>query len=108
MTQAHPETEWVLQYSPETFCMAELEVSLQVCNAAIAATIAALNLPIRIDSYEERSLGSGAEASALAIVEVSCLGVPGSKFGAGQDANIVKASVLAVLNAALRFSQIAN
>ena len=30
-----PETEWVLQYSPETFCMAELEVSLQMCHAAM-------------------------------------------------------------------------
>lgn len=77
-------------------------------NGPIAATVAALNLPIRIDSYEERSLASGAEASALAIVEVSWPGVPGSKFGGGMDANIVKASVLAVLNAALRFSQLAN
>lgn len=30
-----PETEWVLQYSPETFCMAELEVSLRMCHAAM-------------------------------------------------------------------------
>lgn len=30
-----PETEWVLQYSPETFCMAELDVSLQMCHAAM-------------------------------------------------------------------------
>src|SRR5574344_152671 len=37
LTAAHPETEWVLQYSPETFCMAELDVSLAVCNAAIRA-----------------------------------------------------------------------
>lgn len=30
-----PQTEWVLQYSPETFCMAELDVSLQMCHAAM-------------------------------------------------------------------------
>ena len=30
-----PETEWMLQYSPETFCMAELDVSLQMCHAAM-------------------------------------------------------------------------
>jgi len=30
-----PETEWILQYSPETFCMAELDVSLQMCHAAM-------------------------------------------------------------------------
>lgn len=77
--------------------------SIGIGNGPIAATVAALNLPIRIDSYEERSLASGSEAPALAIVEVSWPGVPGSKFGGGMDANIVKASVLAVLNATLRF-----
>jgi 2-isopropylmalate synthase len=71
-------------------------------NGPIAATVAALNLPVRIDSYEERSVGTGAEASAVAIVEASFPGVPGSRFGAGKDANIVKASVLAVFNAAMR------
>lgn len=71
-------------------------------NGPIAATVAALNLPVRIDSYEERSVGGGAEVSAVAIVEASFPGVPGSRFGAGKDANIVKASVLAVLNAAMR------
>ena len=65
--------------------------------------MAALNLPVRIDSYEERSVGVGAEVSVVAIVEASFPGVPGSRFGAGKDANIVKASVLAVLNAAMRF-----
>lgn len=30
-----PETEWILQYSPETFCMTELDVSLQMCHAAM-------------------------------------------------------------------------
>lgn len=34
-TQKYPETQWILQYSPETFCMAELEVSLRMCHAAI-------------------------------------------------------------------------
>jgi len=34
-TADFPETEWVLQYSPETFCMAELEVSLRMCHAAM-------------------------------------------------------------------------
>ena len=77
-------------------------------NGPIAATVAALNLPLRIDSYEERSLGTGADACALAIVEAACPGVPGSRFGVGKDANIVTASVLAVLNAAMRFNHLAN
>lgn len=82
--------------------------SIGIGNGPIAATVVALNLPIRIDSYEERSLASGAEACAFSIVEVSWPGVPGSKFGAGMGANIVTASVHAVLNAALRFCQLAS
>ncbi|WP_116472824.1 2-isopropylmalate synthase [Zobellella maritima] len=70
----------------------------------IAATVAALGLPLRIDSYEERSLGAGSDAEALAIVEAAIPGVPGSRFGVGRHLNIVTASVLAVLSAAARFS----
>ena len=49
LTQQHPETEWVLQYSPETFCMAELEVSLRVCNTAIRTWDASPERPIIIN-----------------------------------------------------------
>ncbi|BDB69793.1 2-isopropylmalate synthase [Comamonas thiooxydans] len=72
-------------------------------NGPIAATVAAMELPLRIDSYEERSLGNGADACALAIVEAAWPGVPGSRFGVGMHANIVTASVMAVVNAAARF-----
>lgn len=71
-------------------------------NGPIAATIAALGLPIRMDHYEERALGQGADASALAIVEAARDGVAGAKFGAGRHENIVTASVLAILNVAHR------
>ena len=77
-----------------------------VGNGPIAATVAALGLPLRIDSYEERSLGAGADAMALAIVEAAWPGVPGSRFGVGRHANIATASVLAVLSAAARFSDV--
>lgn len=73
-------------------------------NGPIAATVAALGVPIRIDSYEERSLGAGAEAEALAIVEAAWPGVPGTRFGVGRHPNIVTASVLAVLSAVARFA----
>ncbi|MEL7629351.1 2-isopropylmalate synthase [Pectobacterium aroidearum] len=72
-------------------------------NGPISATVAALGLPLRIDSYEERSLGAGADAVALAIVEAVRPGVSGSRFGVGRHPNIVTASVLAVLSAAARF-----
>jgi len=71
-------------------------------NGPIAATVNALGLPLRIDNYEERALDHGADASALAIVEAARDGVPGNRFGAGRHANIVTASVLAVLSAASR------
>jgi 2-isopropylmalate synthase len=67
-----------------------------------AATVNALALPIRIDHYEERALRSGADASALAIVEAARDGVAGIRYGAGRHANIATASVLAVLSAARR------
>ncbi|MGG4776036.1 2-isopropylmalate synthase [Paenalcaligenes sp. Me52] len=72
-------------------------------NGPIAAAVAALGLPVRLDSYEERSMGSGADAQAMAIVEVVWPGVPGSRFGVGQHPNIVTASIQAVLSAMNRF-----
>jgi len=68
----------------------------------IAATVNALALPIRIDNYEERALRSGADASALAIVEAARDGIAGIRYGCGRHANIATASVLAVLSAARR------
>jgi 2-isopropylmalate synthase len=68
----------------------------------IAATVNALALPIRIDNYEERALRSGADASALAIVEAARDGIAGIRFGVGRHPNIATASVLAVLSAAHR------
>ncbi|MES2412821.1 MAG: 2-isopropylmalate synthase [Pseudomonadota bacterium] len=54
LTDERPETEWVLQYSPETFSMAELEVSLQACETAIAAwgpgRPIILNLPTTVEN----------------------------------------------------------
>lgn len=70
----------------------------------IDAAVAALSMPLRIDSYEERSMGAGSDAMALAIVEAAIPGVPGSRFGVGRHANIATASVLAVLSAAARFA----
>jgi 2-isopropylmalate synthase len=73
-----------------------------VGSGPIAATVNALALPIRIDNYEERALRSGADASALAIVEAARDGVAGIRYGCGRHANIATASVLAVLSAARR------
>ncbi len=54
LTDARPETQWVLQYSPETFSLAELDVSLQACETAIAAwgpgRPIILNLPTTVEA----------------------------------------------------------
>jgi 2-isopropylmalate synthase len=71
-------------------------------NGPIAATVQALGIPLRIDNYEERALGHGADAAALAIIEAARIGAPGNSFGAGRHPNIATASVLAVLSAARR------
>ena len=34
--EQHPETHWTLEYSPETFCMTELDFSTEVCLAVMA------------------------------------------------------------------------
>ncbi|HEY4542054.1 MAG TPA: 2-isopropylmalate synthase [Noviherbaspirillum sp.] len=49
LTDAQPQTEWILQYSPECFCMTELEVSLQACQTAIAAWGTGAGRPIIVN-----------------------------------------------------------
>jgi 2-isopropylmalate synthase len=71
-------------------------------NGPIDAVVHALGLPARVLSYEERGLGEGADARAMACVEMAMDGRPGARFGAGLDANIVTASLRAVLSAANR------
>ena len=48
-TDARPETEWLLQYSPETFCMTELEVSLRACTTAMEAWGAGPGRPVIVN-----------------------------------------------------------
>ncbi len=55
LAEEQPETEWVLEYSPETFTAAELDFSLEICNAVTAAWGATpdnkviLNLPTTVE-----------------------------------------------------------
>jgi len=64
----------------------------------LEACVRALAEGAEIVHYEERSLGQGSDAQALALVEVA---MPGghSVYGAGVHSNIVTASVLAVISA---------
>ena len=49
LTDAQPETQWTLQYSPETFSATELSVSLKACQTAVAAWNAGPGRPIIIN-----------------------------------------------------------
>jgi 2-isopropylmalate synthase len=78
------------------------QVFRSVGNGPIDAAVSALNVPIRIVSFEERSVGGGSNARAFAIVEAAIDGQAATRFGVGLHENIVTASVLAVISAANR------
>ena len=70
-------------------------------NGPIDALVRALALPFDVLSYEEKSIGKGSEAKAVAFVEIT---TPSrvTLFGVGMHANIITASILAVLSAVRR------
>lgn len=57
LASENPETEWVLQYSPESFCLTELDFSLEICEAVCdvwqptAENKIILNLPATVESF---------------------------------------------------------
>ncbi|WP_326518608.1 2-isopropylmalate synthase [Acinetobacter sp. CAAS 2-6] len=71
-------------------------------NGPISAILDALNLPIDVLNYEERSIGSGANAKALALIEIQVKGTGKSAFGAGLHDNIVTSSIEAIIAATNR------
>ena len=71
-------------------------------NGPIDAAVRALHLPLAVQSYEERALGLGANARAVAMVEAALDGTSATTFGVGIDANIVTASIRAIVSAANR------
>ena len=79
----------------------EVEVS-GLGNGPIDAFMKALDLPVQVRHYDEHSLGSGADARAVAFVEVAESGQPGDVYGVGIDPNIITASFKAVVSATNR------
>jgi len=71
-------------------------------NGPLDAFLHALAVPFNIQGYEERAIGQGSDARAVAFVEVGGGGMQGSCFGVGVHVNIVTASLLAVLSAVNR------
>jgi 2-isopropylmalate synthase len=73
-------------------------------NGPIAATLDALAQQATVLSYEERNLGQGNDAKAVALIELSASGLSGSYFGVGIHTNSTTASIFAVLSALARIS----
>jgi 2-isopropylmalate synthase len=71
-------------------------------NGPIDAAVRALHLPLVVHSYEERALGLGANARAVAMVEAALEDTASTTFGVGIDPNIVTASIRAIVSAANR------
>lgn len=71
-------------------------------NGPISAVLNALQLPIDVLNYEERSISSGANAKALALIELQVKGTGKSAFGAGVHDNIVTSSIDAIIASANR------
>jgi 2-isopropylmalate synthase len=67
-------------------------------NGPLDALVHALRTPVRIQHYEERALTQGADAKAIAIAEMAGTQVVGSAFGVGIDANLITASIRAVIS----------
>ncbi len=71
-------------------------------NGPIDAFVHALGLSFTIQHFEERSLGTGSDAKAVAYVEIAGPGIQGSLHGVGMHADIVTASLKAVVSAVNR------
>lgn len=70
-------------------------------DAFVAGLGEALGAPLRVGDYHEHALGGGADALAVAYVEV-VFGPDRRLFGAGRAASIIDASFRAVLSAVAR------
>ncbi|MFZ4535566.1 2-isopropylmalate synthase [Propionivibrio sp.] len=79
-------------------------------NGPIDAAVNALRklgIKLQVRSYEERSMGSsreGGDAKACAFMEVTQVGSERECYGVGMDANIVTASIKALLSGVNRLS----
>ena len=70
-------------------------------NGPIDAAVHALShlgISLQVRSYEERSMGKGGDAKACAFMEVMLSGGERECYGVGMDANIVTASLRALVS----------
>ena len=68
-------------------------------NGPLAAALDAIGSSAAIHSFEERSIGAGSDARAIAFVEITVPGRAGTLFGAGCSTSIIEASLRALISA---------
>ena len=66
-------------------------------DAAVHA-LGSIGIPVQVRSYEEKSMGKGEDAKACAFMEVMLAGGDRECYGVGMDANIVTASIRALIS----------
>jgi 2-isopropylmalate synthase len=116
------EQEYVQATAPLTYCSHHLEetdrqgqmiaASLELLgqpvtihghgNGPIDAFLDALGLGLNVHHYEERSQSQGSDAAAIAIIELGAETLSGTLHGVGIHANLVTASLMAILSAVNR------
>ena len=66
-------------------------------DAAVHA-LGSIGIPVQVRSYEEKSMGKGEDAKACAFMEVMLAGGDRECYGVAMDANIVTASIRALIS----------
>ena len=90
-------------------CVNNKIVNLVGCgNGTLDAAVNALHNQLQIISYEEKSLSSGADAYAIAIIECQHSLTNETKFGVGKHSDITIASLLALVNVSKRLLILPN
>ncbi|HSH42077.1 MAG TPA: 2-isopropylmalate synthase, partial [Arenicellales bacterium] len=69
-----------------------------VGNGPIDAALNALGAAVRVQHYDEHSMGRGSDARAVAFVELTAEGLDGDVYGVGIDPNIITASIKAIFS----------
>jgi len=72
-------------------------------DAAVHA-LRSLGIAVQVRTYEERSMGKGGDAKACAFMEVTHNGNERECYGVGMDANIVTASIMALMSGVNRLA----
>ena len=74
-------------------------------DAAAAALAGEIAQPVSVIDYHEHGIGSGADAEAVCYVEIR-IGDSAPVFGVGQDKNISRAAIKAIINGVNRHSNV--